>query len=327
MASVATVQVPANRAVPISTRAGRSGERDRQIARPRLGRIHYRVIGQHGRPLIAVLGGISADRRIDQWWREMVCVDAALDPERYRLVGIDWLDRLPDARRVDTADQAAALAALLEALGEKRYAAIVGSSFGAMVGLAFAQHHPERIDHLIAISGAHRSTPSATAQRVLQRHVIRALARDGKAQRGLALARALALTGYRPDALFDQRFHDPDPLRVIEGLESYLDFNGRRFARTFDVERYLALSEAIDRHFVAPESIGCPVDLVGTPSDRLVPLAQLRALAGAIGFHARLHCIDSPFGHDAFLKSPDLIGPVLKQIFDRRAVVEVRHAE
>lgn len=326
MASVATDQLRPGRAAPVTTHTGRNGGQDRQIQHPRLGRIRYRIIGQGGRPLVAVLGGISADRRIDEWWREMICGNAALDPERYRLVGIDWLDRLPDARCVDTADQAAALGTLLESLGEKRFAAIVGSSFGAMVGLALAQHYPERIDHLIAISGAHRSTPSATAQRVLQRHIIRALARDGKAQRGLALARALALTGYRPDALFDQRFHDPDPVRVIEGLESYLEFNGRRFARTFDVGRYLALSEAIDRHFVAPESIGCPVDLVGTPSDRLVPLTQLRALAGAIGFHARLHCIDSPFGHDAFLKSPDLIGPVLKQIFDRRAV-EVRHAE
>jgi len=299
---------------------------DRQFEHPTFGCIRYRVIGDDSLPPIAVLGGISADRDIDAWWDPMIGGKGALDPQRFRLIGIDWLHRLPGGGRVDTTDQAAALAALLEPLRAARYRAIVGNSFGAMVGLAFAERYAERISLLVAISGAHRSTPSATAQRVLQRSIIRALTGHGKPERGLALARSLALTGYRPDALFDRRFHDPDPLRTIESLESYFDFNGRRFARSFDVERYLALSEAIDRHQVAPERIRCPVDLIGVPGDRLVPLAQLRALTGAIGLHARLHCIDSPFGHDAFLKSPELINPVLERVLDRRAL-EVCDAE
>jgi len=301
-----------------------STQTDRCIETPQSGRIRFRVLGQSGMPLIAILGGISADRRIDHWWGNCLGRHTALNPDRFRLVGIDWLECVPHRGSVSTHDQAAALCGVLDALREPAFTAVVGSSFGAMVGLAFAESHPERLDHLVAISGAHRSTASASASRVIQRAIIRAMREAGKAEQGLALARALALIGYRPDALLDQRFHDPDPARLTDQLQSYLEYNGRRFADRFGVDRYLALSEAIDHHWVSPERIRCPVDLVGADSDTLVPLAQLRGLAGAIGLRARLHRIDSAFGHDAFLKSPERINPLLKRIFRDR--VEVRHA-
>jgi len=148
--------------------------------------------------------------------------------------------------------------------------------------------------------------------------VVRVLAvpleRD-EGERGVALARALALTSYRPDALIDRRFHAADPECVLEGLGRYFETQGGRFARAFEARRYLALSEALDRHCVDPAAIGCPVELIGAESDRLVPAAQLRALAGAIGLKARFHRIESAYGHDAFLKSPDRINALLQRIF------------
>jgi homoserine O-acetyltransferase len=79
----------------------------------------------------------------------------------------------------------------------------------------------------------------------------------------------------------------------------------------FDAERFLALSESIDLHAVAPESVRVPSTLIGIASDRLVPLADLCELQRRCGAPAALHVIDSRYGHDAFLKETAQIGPLV----------------
>lgn len=277
--------------------------------------VRCRLSGNESNPLAIVLGGISADRQIDRWWPEMTGSTGALSTDRFRQLSIDWPETAND--RTATVDGFAdLLAAAMDALGISRVRAFVGASFGAMVGLAFAARHPARIGRLIAISGAHRSTPAATAGRVIQRRIIESLARLGDAARGVALARSLALTSYRPAGLFDQRFYAADPEETLSGIEQYLEYNGASFAERFDATRYLALSSALDRHCVDPASIRCRTELIGVTSDDLVPVSQLRELAGAIGIRARLHLIESPFGHDAFLKSTELLNPLLERLLD-----------
>lgn len=281
--------------------------------------LRWRISGNASGPLLIVLGGISADRQIDRWWPGVAGPSGALSAERFQRLSIDWPD--PCAGRAhDTGaalavdDIADALAGLLDALGIDCADAVVGASFGAMVGLSLAARHPQRLERLVAVSGAHRSTPAATAGRLIQRKIIETLADLGDPVEGVALARGLALTSYRPAGLFDQRFFDSDPERTLESIGRYLEHNGSRFAAGFDAGRYLALSSALDRHRVDPKSIRCRTDLIGVTSDTLVPVAQLRELAGAIGMRARLHLIDSPFGHDAFLKSPELLNPLLENL-------------
>jgi homoserine O-acetyltransferase len=48
-------------------------------------------------------------------------------------------------------------------------------------------------------------------------------------------------------------------------------------------------------------------------SDTLVPLWQLESLRGRLGSATSLHRLDSPWGHDAFLKEPAEIA----QLIDR----------
>src|SRR3546814_1220322 len=64
--------------------------------------------------------------------------------ERWRVLAIDWLS--PDqlgAGSVSSEDQADALAALLGELGIAQAHAFIGSSYGAMVALAFAARRSE----------------------------------------------------------------------------------------------------------------------------------------------------------------------------------------
>lgn len=42
-------------------------------------------------PLVVVLGGISSGRRVKQWWSEFVGADLAIDTNRYRVLGVDYL--------------------------------------------------------------------------------------------------------------------------------------------------------------------------------------------------------------------------------------------
>lgn len=287
---------------------------DTSITLPGYGAVRYRLLGASSNPLIVVLGGISADRRVDRWWPDITTGSGALAGQRFRVLSMDWPE-WPDKAQAPTVDDLAdILAALLDALAISRLPGCVGASFGAMVGLSFAARHAGRIDRLVAISGAHRSTPAATAGRVMQREIIETMSRLGHAARGVALARGLALTGYRPAELFAQQFFDPDPDHSIARIRGYLRYNGTRFAEAFDAGSYLALSDALDRHCVDPAAIECRTELIGARSDSLVPVSQLRELAGAIGMRARLHLIDSPFGHDAFLKSPELLNPLLDRV-------------
>lgn len=314
-AGVAHAPARRRRRATVTMRAAQSRTVENSLTLSGSDPVRYRLSGNESDPLAIVLGGISADRQIDRWWPEVTGARGALGTGRFRQLSIDWPGMEND--RAATVDGFAdLLAAVLDALGIARARAFVGASFGAMVGLAFAARHPARIGRLIAISGAHRSTPAATAGRVIQRRIIESLARLGDSARGVALARSLALTSYRPAGLFDQRFYAVDPEETLSSIDKYLEYNGASFAERFDATRYLALSSALDRHCVDPASIRCRTELIGVTSDDLVPVSQLRELAGAIGIRARLHLIESPFGHDAFLKSTRLLNPLLERLLD-----------
>lgn len=292
-------------------------------AGPREVDLHYRWCGATGAPTLIVQGGISAscevvglDPDVRGWWQALAGSGNALDLGRYRVLSIEWLDAAAlAAGSVSSEDQADALAALLRALGIAQAHAFIGASYGAMVALAFAARHPRALDRLVLLAGAHRPHPLATAQRSVQRAIVRQGQADGRIDQALALARQLALTTYRGSEEFGRRFGSAPEYR--DGrfrfpVEDYLDHQGRRFVERFEAQRYLELSESIDLHDVRPERIPTPATLIGFSSDRLVPLADLCELQRRLYGPATLEVVDSPYGHDAFLKEPRLLAPLLR---------------
>ena len=287
--------------------------------------VRYLWAGAPGAPTVVVQGGISADRdvcatvehAVPGWWESSVGAGRAIDLDRVRVLAIDWLDADDiGAVSVSSEDQADALAALLGALSIERVDAFIGASYGAMVGLAFAARHPEHLSKLVALAGAHRPHPLATAQREVQRGVVRLGIENGCVDDALALARQLALTTYRGSAEFVRRF--PGGAEYRDGrfrlpVEGWLEHNGRKFAAHFDARRYLALSESIDLHDIDPASVHVPATLIGFASDRLVPLADLCELQQRLGAAASLDVIDTPHGHDGFLKEPERLAPLLRE--------------
>jgi homoserine O-acetyltransferase len=288
--------------------------------------VAWRLVGPAGAPVVAALGGISATRRVsaedDGWWAPFVGRSRPLPTERFRVLGVDFLGGRGDTtgpRRgagafpsVSSYDQADMLARLVADLGLGRLHAIVGASYGGMVALAVGERHPHLAERLLVISGGDRPHPMATAWRSLQREIVRFGIGHGDAAGGVKLARALAMATYRTPREFAARFDGP-PRETPQGfrfpIEDYLHARGDAYAASYVPEAFVCLSESIDLHRIDPTRVRVPTTLVAVRDDQLVPLADLTALAARLP-RARLHVVDSLFGHDAFLKEPELFRPI-----------------
>lgn len=291
--------------------------------------VKYEIHGPASAPVAVVLGGISAHRHLrptppdpsQGWWPGVVGPGSALDTDRFRLVGVDYLGgpstRLPGRAPVTTSDQAKAVLAVLDHLGIEK-ATLVGASYGGMVALTLALEAPSRVDHLALLCAAHRTHPMATAIRAIQRKVTRFSMECGRSEDGLAIARALAMTTYRSSEEFEGRF-GRTWTRTEEGrpsfpVEEYLDARGKAFGEQFPASAFLHLSESIDLHDVDPSRLSVPTTLVSWDSDALVPPWLVEELRQRVECPCRHVEFSSPFGHDAFLKEARDVSSVLREI-------------
>ena len=289
-------------------------------------RLAWRLVGAPGAPVVLVLGGISAHRHVAAedggWWPALVGVGRAVDTRRFRVLGIDWLggsgDSTGPARgqvdfpSVDAYDQAELIARLVAATGIGRLHAIVGASYGGMVALACAERRPAAVARIVVVSAADRTHPMSTARRCVQREIVRYAIAQGDGTAGLKLARALAMTTYRTPDEFAARFDAPAVRRGAAfrfPVEDYLYARGDEYATRYVPEAFVCLSESIDLHRVDARGVRLPATLVAVRDDQLVPLATMQSLAEAMP-GARLHVIDSIYGHDAFFKEADQLQPL-----------------
>jgi len=283
----------------------------------------------------------SADAAGD-WWEPLIGSGRALDTERvgvlsanllggrYGTTGPTSLDPatgIPYGARfpaISTRDQARAQWALLDALGIDRLDLVVGGSLGGMVALEVALERPAAVRHVAPIAAPAATGPMAIAWNRIQVAVIEALGLDG-----LSLARQLAMTTYRSEADFAERFgRDLEP-DVRPSIVSYLDYQGRKLTERFDPETYRILAGAMDRHDIGQDRGGIQEALgalaragvgltgIGIQDDILYGPRQVHELvdaAAAAGVTpVRYREIVSTKGHDAFLVEWDQLTPLLRE--------------
>jgi homoserine O-acetyltransferase len=276
--------------------------------------LRYELVG-NGDVLLIVAGGISAGRHVvatpefpePGWWQAQAATFAL---DRCRVLAIDWVgaDGATDLP-IDAADQADAIAALLDHLGIAVAGAFIGASYGGMVASQFAARHRARIGSILVISAAGAAHPFASACRSLQRRALDL----GNGQDGVALARAMAMLTYRTPAEFGDRFAAIPRVengRVRVGADDYLDFHGERYAGRMSATAYRRLSESIDLHRIDAADVAIPATFAAVDSDALVPAADIEAFANAVP-RARFHAIQSLFGHDAFLKEDAQVAAII----------------
>ncbi|MGA2563743.1 MAG: homoserine O-succinyltransferase [Steroidobacteraceae bacterium] len=296
-------------------------------------RLGWRLAGPAGAPVVLALGGISAHRRVFDvqqpragWWSQLAGPAAALDSNRVRVLGFDYLGASGESSgpvaggtfpSLSSYDQAEALRLLLDHLHIGALRAIVGASYGGMVALAFAERYPERVEQLLIISASERAHPMATAWRSVQRRVVRFALQLGRPAEGLELARALAMASYRSPQEFAARFAQAPRLeqgRFVFPVEEYLLARGRDYAARHLPEAFVCLSESIDLHSVDARRISVPTTAVAVLEDQLVPIADMRALAARLP-RARLCEISSRYGHDAFLRESGTLRPIFECLY------------
>jgi homoserine O-acetyltransferase len=287
------------------------------------GQLAWQCVGPAQAPLVVVLGGISAHRRCctpdeQGWWQSQCGVGRALDTQRYRLLGVDWLGGVDvstgpqgaaDFPAIAASDQARALLLLLNRLGVRHVHLIVGASYGGAVAQHLAALLGERLRRLVLLSAAHRSSQFALALRHVQRAILE-LGSDSHA--ALALARSLAVLGYRTPEGIETRFSDAGADDVV----GWLAHHGERFSHRFDAAAYRCLGASLDGHAIDPATIAAPTVLLGVREDLLIPISLLREYAGRGGEKCRLLEISSSYGHDAFLKEEAAVGALLREALE-----------
>jgi len=292
--------------------------------------IAYRLVGEIDRPVVLVMGGISAGRYFwrqtdaSGWWQAQFGRGRAGDTDRYAFLAFDflggngettgpahWQDLQPEFPAIDTVDQARVAGILLDQLGITRLHSIIGASYGGMVALQFAALFPDRLGKMLAFCAGHRASSMACGWRHVQRQVLDFGIRNGDHKTAVRIARSLAMCTYRSEREFSRRFRGNSPV-------AYLDHCGEAFSEQFNIYAYRCLSQSIDDHHFDPADIGIHVDLAGFTTDQIVPPEQLMELRRRLGGERSLKLLDSPYGHDAFLKERGIVSAIIRRHLEGR---------
>lgn len=270
----------------------------------------------------------SADA-VGDWWSTIMGPGRAIDTGRYAVLCTNLLGscygtafRRPaeagPARPVITPrDQARLIHALVETLEVPTVAMTVGGSLGGMVGLEWAASYPELTRSTVVLAAPAAHTASAIGWNHIQRQ---AIALGGS--RGLAVARMVGMMTYRTAGEFELRFGRDRGANGYQ-IESYLDHQGGKLVKRFDVESYLTLMDAMDAHDVGRGRGGVEEALrpvrgrligVGIPGDILYTDDDVRRWTEAVG--AEYRRIDSIHGHDAFLIEVDQVAAILTETLE-----------
>lgn len=285
----------------------------------------------------------SADAAGD-WWSPLIGPGLALDTDRIGVLCANLLGGCygttgptstdPATGRpygasfpaVSTRDQARAHWALLDALGVPGLALVLGGSLGGMVALEVALERPEAVRSVVPIAAPAATGALAVAWNAIQRVLVDRLGEDG-----LAIARQLAMTTYRSEADFDQRFGRSAEADGTPSIVSYLRYQGEKLVRRFDPDTYRTLVGAMDCHDIGAGRGGVGPALtrladhgvrltgLGISGDILYGPDQVRALvaaAAAEGAHARYLELASKKGHDAFLAEWEALAVIFRGVLD-----------
>lgn len=240
-------------------------------------------------------------------------------------------------------DMVNAQKALLEGLGVRRLAAVVGGSMGGFQAMKWAIEYPDQVDRCVIIASTTKLSGQALGFEIVGRNVI--LGDPGYRSgdyypagsdvigfgplQGLHHARQLAHITYlsaiameRKQARFDADKRDPSRFRTGFGVEGYLQHQGEKFVQRFDANSYLHITWAMDNFDLESEygslreafsRVQCEVLNVNLSTDWLFPPHESRKISMELLNNSK--CVtsvelDSPYGHDGFLVNdmPELSG-------------------
>ncbi len=297
-----------------------------------------------------VAGVYEGQDKSEGWWDNMIGPGKPVDTNRFFVIGVNNLGSCfgstgpmhvnPETGRVYGADFPVvtvedwvnAQALLLDALGIEVLAAVMGGSLGGMQALSWTLQFPERVRHAVVVASA----PNLTAENIAFNEVARrAIATDPDfhgghfyqhgvvPKRGLRIARMVGHITYLSDDVMNEKFgrqlkNGIDLSYTTQDvefqIESYLRYQGDKFAEYFDANTYLLITRALD-YFDPARAYGGNLSqalaratarflLVSFTTDWRFAPARSREIVKALLDNRRdvaYAQIDAPHGHDAFL--------------------------
>lgn len=229
---------------------------------------------------------------------------------------------------------------LLDYLGIPSLFAVAGGSLGGMQALQWAVDFPDMVEHCLFLASTPRSSTQNIAFNEIGRQAIYADPHwnqgdyyDGESPNaGLAVARMVGHITYMSEHSLETKFsrrlqdHSDLPYQFVQPeyqVESYLQYQGRKFIKRFDANSYLYITKACDYFDIGEGHPTLADALCGTKakflvvsfsSDWLYTPEQALDLVTAlesIEREVRYHLIHADFGHDSFLVEVDLMTNVV----------------
>ncbi len=313
-----------------------------------------------------VAGSYENQDKSEGWWDTMIGPGKPVDTDRFFVIGVNNLGSCfgstgpmhtnPDTGKVYGADFPVvtvedwvnAQVRLLDALGIKTLAAVMGGSLGGMQALSWTLQYPERVKHAVVVASA----PNLNAENIAFNEVARrAIATDPDfhgghfyghgviPKRGLRIARMIGHITYLSDDVMNEKFGR----QLKEGLElkystqevefqieSYLRYQGDKFAEYFDANTYLLITRALDYFDPAKKFEGnlsaalaeatAKFLLVSFTTDWRFSPARSREIVRALldnGRDVSYAEIDAPHVHDAFLLEDPRYLRAVRSYFER----------
>ncbi len=246
-------------------------------------------------------------------------------------------------------DMVRAQKTLFAKLGIFKVKAIIGGSMGGMQALSFAVEYPDFAETIIPMATTYATSPWVIAlNKVAQSALLADPAFDGgnynpdeikqNGLAGLAAARMAGYLGYiSPEGMngkFGRNYVANDGLFELFGqfeVERYLDYNGKNFVKWFDPLSFLYLSKAINIFDVSygydslEDALGrirSSLCLLSFKGDTMFFPSEMQHIARIMQKRGMDNvsyvCIDSDYGHDAFLVEVEKFADLVSDILERK---------
>jgi len=295
-----------------------------------------------------VAGFYADDPKKVGWWDNLVGPGKPIDTERFFVIGVNNIGGCHGSTGPGSIDRSTgkpygaafpvitvedwvmSQARLMDRLGIERLAGAIGGSLGGMQAMQWTLSFPDRIRHAFVIAAASRLSTQNIAFNDVARQAIVSdpdfhggnfYAHDTIPARGLKLARMLGHITYLSDDLLTEKFgrllkRDEHSFNydVEFEIESYLRYQGDKFAQVFDANTYLLMTKALDYFDPAKEAGGdltraltqakAGFFVASFKSDWRFPSERSREMVKALVASKKTVTyaeIDAPHGHDAFL--------------------------
>ena len=294
------------------------------------------------------------------WWDKFIGKNKVIDNSKYFVICVNYLGGCygstgpnsinPDSGQkymgsfpwISFVDIVRSQMELVESFKIKSLFAIAGPSLGGLLALTTTMLYPEKVQRIISIASGLTLQPLQIIHNYEQIKAIESdsLFLDGNYKEddtprlGLELARMIGHKTYvslsimaerAKKSLMDQG-EDFSGYRITHSMESYFNYQAKKFSERFDANCYLRIINAWQRYTLEASFknlrglssefkaliISIDTDVCFYPNEQV----ELHDFLCANKIKSNLHKVHSDKGHDSFLLEPDLYHPIVTDFLE-----------